>query len=404
MKIKLHFITIMLIFSGLTMLTASSGATAEEIWNSKNLSGVYASASPAINGMILVWEARGGLEGTQSGTGDLEIFACDLAIQEIRQITDDDSDDIHPQTDGNFIVWQKFKKGSGNRIFLFDIQNGSSEMISPPDLDGYAPLIADGKVVWTAQKTTAAYEAGEIMLYDAAEGSAPEVISATDDDCSDPHISPNFVVWLQQTADGVLTQWAYGLNAYSPSPEPADNRLISDMSASSDRNYSVIARRGGGDSEIFLLDGTGGQFRITDNDTDDKYPVMSRNHAAWITNGAVSVADLAGFMKVTGIHPCRIYAGSFVACWKPVFLQGVDEYRIDISEQADFSMFVPGYQDKNIGVRNSYLVRGLRPDTTYYFRLRAVINGSVTADSCTATVKTRLKRAAFSIFQEQPHP
>ena len=392
MKTKIPFIAFILIFSGLTLVTAPLEASAEEIWNSTGLYGISDCSSPAISGMTLVFQARGGLQDAQSGTSDFEIFACDLATMEVRQVTDDDSNDMHAQTDGNFIVWQKFTKGSGSRIFMFDIQDGTSFMISPDDRDGYAPRIADGKAVWTSQKTAASYEAGEIMLYNAVEGTGPHIISDTTADCSDPRIDGNLIVWLQQTVDGTLTQWTYRLDADSPLPEPAGKRLIFDRSPSSDHGYSVMARREGADSEIFLYGSPMGYVRITDNDTDDRYPVMSQNHAAWISDNAVHVADLAAFMQVAGVHPCRIRSRAFTACWKPLFSEGVDEYRIDISTMPDFSMCVPGYCNRSLGNRTAYRIKGLRPETTYYFRLRAVINGSTTADSGTATVKTRQGR------------
>ena len=389
MKTKIPFILFIFILSGLTLQIAAPRAGAEEIWNSTGLSGISDSAFPAIHGMTLVYQARGGLQDSQSGSRDFEIFVCDLATMKVLQITDDDSNDMRPETDGDFVVWQKFEQGSGSRVFLYDIQEGASIMISPDDRDSYAPQIANGKAVWTSQKTAASYEAGEIMLYDAVKSTGPQVISDTTADCSDVRISGNLVVWMQQTVDGTLTQWTYRPDADSPSPEPANHRLIFNRSPASDHGYSVMARRDGDDSEIFLYGSPGGYFRITDNETDDRHPVISQNHAAWISDGAVHVADVAEFMQVAGLHACRIRTRAFTACWKPVFSEGVDEYRLDISTRPDFSMYVPGYCDRSLGNRTAYRVRGLRPDTTYYFRLRAVINGSTTQDSDTATVKTR---------------
>ena len=388
MKSGIPFITLTIIF-GLIFLPGGIRAEAAEIWNSTDLTGLSDSTGPAIHGMTLVWQARGGLQNTQSDQDDYEIFICDLATLEIQQVTDDDSDDTLPQTDGDFVVWQKYVRGDGSRIYLFDIYGGDTggSMISLGDRDGYAPVIARGRAVWTSQRITASYEAGEIMLYNAAEATGPRVISDTGEDCSDPRLSEDFAVWMQQTPEGALQQWKYNLDTGSLAPAP--RRLAFDRNPASDSGYAVLTRRDSSDSEILLYSRAVGNSRITDNDTDDRQPVMSQNHAAWVADGAIHVADLAEFMKVTGLHSCRVRSREFTACWKPIFSDGVDEYRLDISTRPDFSLFVPGYHDRSAGNRTSYRIRGLRPDTTYYFRIRAVVNGSTTLDSTVADVTTR---------------
>ena len=61
---------------------------------------------------------------------------------------------------------------------------------------------------------------------------------------------------------------------------------------------------------------------------------------------------------------------SFVANWTAV--SPVDHYELDVSTASDFSSFVVGYNDLNVGNVTSYSVTGLTANTQYYYRVRAV--------------------------------
>ncbi len=64
----------------------------------------------------------------------------------------------------------------------------------------------------------------------------------------------------------------------------------------------------------------------------------------------------------------KITASEFTANWKSV--TGADDYRLDVSETEDFSIYVSGYQHKTI-METSDSITGLSPGTTYYYRIRA---------------------------------
>ncbi|PWU18692.1 MAG: hypothetical protein C5B50_08330 [Verrucomicrobia bacterium] len=63
-----------------------------------------------------------------------------------------------------------------------------------------------------------------------------------------------------------------------------------------------------------------------------------------------------------------IGTNSFVANWEPVVTTG---YRLDVSTNALFPSYVPGYQNLDVGAVLHERVTGLTPGATYYYRVRA---------------------------------
>ncbi len=394
MKPGLINILLFLLLAFTTLTSNVNAGIPQEIWRSSTDTGLTANANPYIHGMLLVWQARGGLAGAQSGTGDQEIFALNLETMQLQQITDDNSDDISPQNDGRYVVWQKNIRGSGSSIYLYDtMYGGASNKISPDDsASHFAPAINQGYVVWTSQKVDSVYRAGKIWLYNAEDNSTPRVISPSQIDCSNPDIYRNKVVWTQDTLDGTLRtsqEWQYDLNLFDPVPEPARPWRTIRRSPSTDGVYHVFAQSDGTDREIFLFGPETGRVQLTDNDQDDSRPAISQNHVAWLSGNDVVVADISDLIAVTGINTARVRSTEFILRWKRIFQQGIDDYRMDLSMTPDFRIPVPGYIDRSLGNRSYYRIRGLRPDTTYYFRMRAVVNGSTTAYSRVGSVKTR---------------
>jgi titin len=81
------------------------------------------------------------------------------------------------------------------------------------------------------------------------------------------------------------------------------------------------------------------------------------------------VAKAASFITPNG----------FTANWVAVY--GASGYRIDVSDSADFSSFVVGYNNYDVGTTLQLDVVGLIPGTGYYYRLRSYNSGGSGADS-----------------------
>ncbi len=81
-----------------------------------------------------------------------------------------------------------------------------------------------------------------------------------------------------------------------------------------------------------------------------------------------------------------VISDGFVATWSSV--NGATGYQLDLSTDSSFSSFASGYQGLDVGNVTNETLRGLSPNTTYYFRVRAYNSAGVGANSSTITVTT----------------
>ena len=72
---------------------------------------------------------------------------------------------------------------------------------------------------------------------------------------------------------------------------------------------------------------------------------------------------------VVAIAASAIDSTSFVANWNLV--TGATGYRIDVSTSSDFSTYLAGYQDLDVGNVSNRSIAGLTANVTYYYRVRA---------------------------------
>ncbi len=77
---------------------------------------------------------------------------------------------------------------------------------------------------------------------------------------------------------------------------------------------------------------------------------------------------------------------SFTANWRSV--SGATDYRLDVSTSNTFTSYVPGYQDRSVGNVTSFPVTGLVPQTTYYYRVRALNGCATSSNSSVKNVQT----------------
>jgi outer membrane protein assembly factor BamB len=81
-----------------------------------------------------------------------------------------------------------------------------------------------------------------------------------------------------------------------------------------------------------------------------------------------------------------IAANSFTANWSSV--SGATGYRLDVATDSSFTMYVPGYQNRNVGNVISHSVTGLNASTTYRYRVRAYNGGGPSGNSNVINVTT----------------
>nr|WP_319272843.1 MBG domain-containing protein [uncultured Draconibacterium sp.] len=69
---------------------------------------------------------------------------------------------------------------------------------------------------------------------------------------------------------------------------------------------------------------------------------------------------------------------------------GAIKYYLDISTSSDFSSFISGYNNKDVGNVTNYKITGLSPGTNYYYRLRAYNGDAISGSSNTIAVTTKI--------------
>lgn len=110
------------------------------------------------------------------------------------------------------------------------------------------------------------------------------------------------------------------------------------------------------------------------------------------TNNSGSALGTASvsFLPVAPVAQAASNVGalSFTANWSASASSGISDYRLDVSTSSDFSSFVSGYENLSVGTGTSTSVTGLNPNTTYYYRVRAVGSGGTSANSNTINLTT----------------
>ena len=260
---------------------------AAEMWTTAKTTTISHNSFPQLKGDFLVWQARGGIGGATSDSGDWEIFLFDIDRQVMTQVTDDDYDDISPQTDGDYVLWQKHDTVRTNQIFLYKLNGdntpGGRSISSDESMDHYAPQIAAGWVAWISQRVAKSFEPGQVMLYDARSSRGPELVSDPTTDCSCLRINGETVVWVQSDGDGTATFFVYDLTSERPESEPAPEGFVWHDSAQTDGDLTVLTGHDGMDREVFVYDsGLKIYEQITDNSFEDRYPCISRGSIAWV--------------------------------------------------------------------------------------------------------------------------
>lgn len=104
---------------------------------------------------------------------------------------------------------------------------------------------------------------------------------------------------------------------------------------------------------------------------------------SWVAFGCIG-CQLPGSFSATS--PSILLGTSFNAAWTSSGAAAT--YYLDVSTASDFSSFLTGYNNLNVGNVTTYPINNLTCNTTYYYRVRASNTCGTTASSNTITTLT----------------
>lgn len=195
-----------------------------------------------------------------------------------------------------------------------------------------------------------------------------------------------------------------------PPPDPTDIGATNIKSTSFTANWSDKSANGAtsylldvSEAENFSSYVTGYEektvtgvysFNVTGLDAETTYYYRVRSvNGSGTTGGSSEYLDSPEYESVTTALPAptasaatSVSASGFSANWGAV--SGATTYYLDISEASDFSSFITGYENTDVGNVTSDAITGLSRGTTYYYRVRASDGTNSSSNSNTISAIT----------------
>jgi hypothetical protein len=147
--------------------------------------------------------------------------------------------------------------------------------------------------------------------------------------------------------------------------------------------YNNLYIAGGSTNSLPVVDLTQGQTYYYRISVQSECGFIAYSNTITVVTNATNCCNLPAAIYFTRIESTNNTCNSFEFGWSPVI--GADGYYLDIALDANFTTFVPNYQNRqivgntynpvtvsNFGTFNSMIVNtNLTPSTTYYMRIRA---------------------------------
>ena len=123
------------------------------------------------------------------------------------------------------------------------------------------------------------------------------------------------------------------------------------------------------------------------------YRVRAENSSGLSNNSGYS-SVMTGTSAPVATNASSFGETNFTANWNAS--AGADSYKLDVSAASNFSSFLAGFDNKDIGSAASYTVAGLTSGSTYYYRVRSSLGGRASGNSNTITALTKPAAPAAS--------
>ena len=98
--------------------------------------------------------------------------------------------------------------------------------------------------------------------------------------------------------------------------------------------------------------------------------LVSSNYTGTLTSNPTWQESYAMVIP-TALQATNVTKRTLMANWAAPQVGTVEKYFLDVSTDPNFYTFITGYNNKDVGNTLSYLITGLNPNTTYYYRVRA---------------------------------
>ena len=132
---------------------------------------------------------------------------------------------------------------------------------------------------------------------------------------------------------------------------------------------------------------------ITNSEGEAKFQVRNDRPES-VTYGAVASGEqLQQTVTINFIPPAPVALSAsntetrqFVANWE--MIEGAEKYKLDVATDSSFTELLADFQDRDVGNVTSFTVSDVSPGTDYYYRVRAIADGLIGADSDIISVTT----------------
>lgn len=174
-----------------------------------------------------------------------------------------------------------------------------------------------------------------------------------------------------------------GINTTGAAPK---NEALLDIDANNltgEKKGVLVPRMTTNERNILSSSGTVPESLLIYNTTTHCFEAWNQTSLAWIAFGCLN-CNLPG--PVVAYSPTSLSCNYFIANWS--VSAGATAYYLDVSTSSTFASFGSIINNVNIGNVVSYIVSGLVPNTTYYYRVRAVNACGTSTNSNTITVAT----------------
>ncbi len=116
------------------------------------------------------------------------------------------------------------------------------------------------------------------------------------------------------------------------------------------------------------------------------YRIRAYNSGGGISNNSNTINALTSTIAPVADLASAITTAGFSSNWNPV--SGAASYRLDVSTNINFTTFVSGWNNKDVGNVTTYQVSGINSNTKYYYRIRAYNGGGFSGNSNVISLTT----------------